>query len=159
LPKQRRDRKTAQVQEPRASETSNTTTTNTQNKGEYVMGQTLDLTQINDLLSKSRNKGAGEEVLAKFLEDGNPGEVVDLKSGPLMGKSATQAFTTLNNAKNRKRVEGDRVIKVNPQFDAIRVVKRGKPANEEAGTASTEIVALINTSLTGEAANGGDDEG
>lgn len=122
------------------------------------MGETLDLTQINDLLSKSRNKGAGEEVLAKFLEDGNPGEVVDLKSGPLMGKSATQAFTTLNNAKNRKRVEGDRVIKVNPQFDAIRVVKRGKPANEEAGTASTEIVALINTSLTGEAANGGDDE-
>lgn len=115
------------------------------------MGQKLDLAQINDLLSKSRNKGAGEEVLTQFLNDGNEGEVVDLKSGPLMGKSATQAFTTLNNAKARKRTEGDRLIVVNPQFAKIRVVKRGKPADEESGRASTEIVALINTELTGEA--------
>jgi hypothetical protein len=112
LPRQRRDRKTAQVTKPRNSEQATQQQHKQQKqKGEYVMGQKLDLAQINDLLSKSRTKGAGEEVLTKFLEDGNAGEVVDLKSGPLMGKSATQAFTTLNNAKNRKRTEGDRVIR------------------------------------------------
>lgn len=114
------------------------------------MGQKLDMSQIQDLLSKSRSKGAGEEVLTAFLEAENQGEVVDLEKGPLAGKSATQAFTTLNNAKNRKRTEGDRLVTVNPQFSVVKVIKRGKPADVESGRESTEIVALINTSLTGD---------
>src|SRR6266566_6361381 len=102
-----------------------------------MANETLSPDQIKDIMSKSRTKGAGEVVLQDFLDRGNGGEVVDLNSGILAGKTADSAAATLNNAKNKTSRDGETVTLVNPQFSRIIVKKVGK--GEEA------IVALINT--------------
>ena len=103
-----------------------------------MASETLNLEQIAELMSKSRTKGAGEQVLQEFLDSGEQGIVVDLNSGPLAGKNANQAQATLNNAKNRTKQIGEDVQLANPQFKSILVKKAGK--------GDDAVVALINTS-------------
>lgn len=117
-----------------------------------MASETLNLEQIAELMSKSRTKGAGEQVLQEFIDSGSQGIVVDLNSGPLAGKNANQAQATLNNAKNRTKTVGENVELANPQFKNILVKKAGK--------GDDAVVALINTSLVnlGAAAAGTDAE-
>ena len=118
---------------------ANVVTTEQQTKGMKMATESLSAEQIAELMSKSRTKGAGEKVLQAFLESGEQGVVVDLKSGPLAGKTADSAAATLNNAKNRTRNNNGTLEIVNPQFDAIQVKKAGK--------GDGKMVALINTEL------------
>lgn len=105
-----------------------------------MANETLAPDQIREIMSKSRTKGAGEQVLQDFLDRGNAGEVVDLSDGILAGKTADSAAATLNNAKRKTTQDGETVTLVNPQFSRIIVKKVGK--GEDA------VVALINTAAS-----------
>lgn len=85
----------------------------------------LSMDEINELLAGSRTKGAGTEVIGTFLDSGNAAEEVDLSSGPLAGKEAGQAYTTLTNARKRtaQAPDGSTVL-ANPEFKNVRVIKR-----------------------------------
>lgn len=130
------------VEEVPAVEDEEVTPT-TSNKGEHKMS-TLTSEQIASLLSGSRTRGAGTEVIKEFIESGEPGIEVDLNSGPLAGKSVGQAYTTLINAKKRTRTdESGATVLAMPEAAKVRVIKRnlGDKDNEDFR------VFLINTDL------------
>ncbi len=93
------------------------------NKGEINMA--LSHTDIAELLAGSRNKGGGTDVIRAFLESGEAGIEVDLKTGPLAGKEPGSAYTTLTNAKKRttQAADGSTVLAM-PEAKNVRVIKR-----------------------------------
>lgn len=117
--------------ESNTATTTTTTATQLPKEGNSKMasGQVLDQSAINEFLAGSRTKGAGEQWLREFLEEGHAGMVVDLKNGIFAGKSAVQAFTALNNAKRKTVKDGDSIVLAIPEAENLRVVRRGKDAD------------------------------
>ena len=80
---------------------------------------------INDLLAGARTKGAGDQVLEDFLAKGVKAVEVVLTSGPLAGKTAAQAATTITNAKKHmKQNDKGEMIPVHPNASQVQVVRR-----------------------------------
>jgi hypothetical protein len=104
----------------------------------------LSMDDIRGLLSDSRTKGSGTEVLQSFLESEEPGIEVDLSNGPLAGKDPGKAHTTLMNARKRTVTAPDgSPVAANPEFGKIKIIKRNVGTKE-----SPEYhVFLINTDL------------
>ena len=105
---------------------------------------TLSAEQIADILSGSRTRGAGTEVLKEFIDSGEPGMEVDLTSGAFAGKQAGQAYTSLNNAKKRTRTDdsGATVLAM-PEAAKVKVIKRDLGSKDNPDF----HVFLINTDL------------
>lgn len=96
------------------------------------MAGALSLEEVNAILASGRTRGGYAEFLIEFIESGEPGLNVDLKSGQLSGKTVDQAFTGFSNA--RKAMNSDGTAKV-PGGSKIKVL-RNKDKTE---------VYLINT--------------
>lgn len=123
-------------------------TVNNNTKGEHKMSE-LTQEAIAGLLSGSRTRGAGTEVIKEFIDSEAAGIEVDLNSGALAGKSPGQAYTTLLNAKKRTKTdEGGATVLAMPEAAKVRVIKRNL------GTKDNEDwhVFLINTDLVDVAA-------
>lgn len=136
----RRERpsRASNAQDSQTASQSNTT----EREVSYTMSA-LSPDMINELLSKARVKGSGDEVLKDFLESEEAGIEVSLTDGPFAGKSAQQAFTTLNNTKSKVHKDGELQGElVYPSAKQVVVVKRK-------GEDGVEHVFLINKAKIG----------
>lgn len=108
------------------------------------MPDALSMDEIGELLSSSRSKGSGTEVLQDFLNSEEPGIEVDLSTGALAGKDPGKAYTTLNNARKRTVTAADgSPVAANPEFGKIKVLKRNRGTKENPDW----HVFLVNTDL------------
>lgn len=101
------------------------------------MANVLDPAKIQELLAAGRTRGAYGTVLSTFLESGNPGEEVDLTSGPIAGKSSKQAKTGLDNARKRTDDKGALVyagaqnVRVIEQDGHVYLINTGVATDED----------------------------
>lgn len=108
------------------------------------MAEGLSQEYIAGLLSGTRQRGAGVEVLNDFNDSGLPGIEVDLSSGPLAGKTADQAKATLDNTKKQIKQTENGTVMAHPEFGKIRVIK--KDVSEDPKVKDFRVF-LINTEL------------
>src|SRR4051812_8903266 len=124
---------TSATESATSTDESAKSTVNNDSKGEHNMSE-LTQEAIAGLLSGSRTRGAGTEVIKDFLDSEAAGIEVDLNSGALAGKSPGQAYTTLLNAKKRTKTdEGGATVLAMPEAAKVRVIKRnlGSKDNED----------------------------
>ena len=110
----------------------------TENAGRN-QGRSLDLAEIQKMLSETRTRGDYDVVLDDFYNSGEVGIEVDM-GGQLAGKDATNVYTGLNNAKKKQTKEGALVREWGP---TIKVIKKNLGDKET----PDERVFLINTGL------------
>lgn len=134
----------APKQASEANQVSDKNPTETKGEQNRMADNTLNQEQIAEILSGSRTRGAGTEVIKGFLDSGEAGIEVDLTTGPLAGKEPGAAYTTLLNAKKRTKTDdsGATVLAM-PEAANVQVRKRnlGDKNNED------WHIFLINTEL------------